>query len=85
MSGSERKFWKEKNEKKNKSVTKKEEQIRGGGGGGKATITQNRLINGVLLSCGDRKHFSPTCWNPVATGASSKFTQLMPRGSRLAL
>lgn len=64
------------------------EELRGRGtdkGKGKATITQNRLINGGLLSCGGQKHFSPTCWNPVATGDSSKFTQLMPSGSRFAL
>lgn len=26
--------------------------------------------------------FSPTSWKPVFTGATSKFTQLIPRGSR---
>lgn len=49
---------------------------------------QSHKTGSLILVCWaveDRKHFSPTCWNPVATGVSSKFTQLMPSGSRFAL
>lgn len=31
------------------------------------------------------KQFSPGWWNPIDTGALSKFTQLMPKGSSLAI
>lgn len=44
--------------------------------GGRATLTSEFwFCSGV----------SPTSWKPALTGASSKFTQLIPRGSRWAL
>lgn len=73
-------------EKKEGEIKEKEKDRGRVGEGGETTITQNRLVNDDLQSCGrDRKHFSPTCWYPVATGTSSKLTRLMPSGSRLAL
>ncbi len=60
----------------------KEGQIKGRG------KRQSHKTGSLMMVCwavGYRKHFSPTCWNPVATGDSSKFTQLMPSGSRFAL
>lgn len=60
----------------------KEGQIKGRG------KRQSHKTGSLMVVCwavGNRKHFSPTCWNPVATGDSSKFTQLMPSGSRFAL
>lgn len=48
------------------------------GGGGEATLTPC-LFGGFVVA------LSPTSWKPAFTGASSKFTQLIPSGSRWAL
>lgn len=57
---------------------KREEEEKERRVGGRATLTPH-TVNCFLLS------FSPTSWKPVFTGASSKFTQLIPRGSNWAL